>query len=249
MSVRAAVIVAGCASFFVSLVVMTPASIVTHFGKQMMDGVQLYKPQGSIWSGQAGSLSVQGIVFHNVVWKLAPLPILAGELDLAFSARDELHPLKGNIVAGFDGDIRANNIKGILPANMISHIKAISFIGLEGRLNINLKELRIDEQGLKAATGEILLSNGRLTLPLQGNLGNIKLTLSNQGNNIIIRINDLHAPIGIDGTLKLQPNHHFNFNARFTPTPSSDAILLSLIKNAARQQPDGRLQIQYNGSY
>jgi len=248
MSKRLIILLSGIC-FLGGLVVLMPANVVWQLVKSNMPGIHLHQVQGTIWSGRATTLTGLGQTFNNLNWKIYPAQLFMAKLKIDLDIKDRAHPLKAHIHMDFDNNIRINNMKGKLPARMLQQIPAARIVNLEGLFNFEMRQLEIDKKGVQKADGIVLLEKATLSQPIKGYLGNLRFIITSKKELIHVKIDDVNAPIKIAGNLNLLKDHRFNFNALLNPTPAADDFLVSLLRNAARQQTDGRYAIQYNGVY
>ena len=249
MKSRTRLILLGVTGFAVSLVSLLPASIAIQMAGVNSKDVQLIKPSGTIWNGEAQSLLMMRQEFNSVEWQVNPLSLLGGSGNVDVRSNDDDYPLTGNISLGMNGDVDAENLRGILPASMLGQFRAMALVSLDGKLGIKIKDLLIENQAISSVNGEIVLNQGRLTAPVNTALGDIKLVLSEQKGNVRVDIKDQGAPIGIEGTLILRPGNKMSFNALLSPGANADQFLMTMLKNVATPQSDGRLKVQYDGVY
>lgn len=249
MKTRTILILLGLFSFLLFMIINFPASIAYQLSKNSIKGVEIYDLQGTVWSGRASSMRVNKQTFQDINWELRPLSLLKAMVSLDINVKDNQYPLKGRLAFAINGDLEANAIKGTLPAKMLQQVPPLSLVSLDGEVLIDMKTLVMNEKELKSAEGEILLAQTSLLQPVQAELGNIRMNLSNENDSVLIKIKDQQAPIGIDGTLIVKPEHKFSFNAVFKPTAKANNFLVGMLKNITRTKPDGSMVSKYEGVY
>ncbi len=249
MRTRSILILTGVLVFLLFLLVKLPASIAYPLIKNSINGPDMYGLEGTIWSGRAASLKTMEHTFRDARWEFHPLALLGGDIDMDIDIRDRQYPLKAAVSAGLNGDLEAQQLQGTLPAAILQQFPALALIRLSGELQLNIKHMLLVDNEARIADGEILLSQAHLQQPLQTKIGNILLNLSHQDNQVLVKIKDQQAPIGIDGMLTLQPGHKYNFRAKLKPGTNADNLLLTMLKNISRIEPDGTMNIQYQGVY
>lgn len=249
MKSRITLILLGLLSFLLFLIINFPASIAYQLSKNNLQGVEMYELTGTVWSGHADSLKFNKKIFHDINWELHPLSLLKAVVSLDLDINDHQYPIKGQLAFAINGDLEANDLTGTVPTDMLQQVPSLSLVSLKGELMINIKTLVVNDDELKSAEGEIRLAQTTLLQPVQAELGNILIKLSNQEEGVLIKIKDQQAPIGIDGTLLLQPERKFNFSAVFRPTVKADNFLVGMLKNISRVKPDGSMVSKYEGSY
>jgi len=249
MKNRFLLVVVGLLCFLLFTLVKLPASIVYQLAGQDIQGFEMRNIEGSVWSGQAGSLRLLGQEFQQAHWTLNPAALLLGNMSLNIEVKDREYPVKGKVIMGFNGDMEAQDLKGTLPASLLNQIPVLAFIQVSGNMIVDLDSLLYTDKELQDAQGKLMLEQGFLQQPVQTELGNIRMNLETRPEGIKVKIKDQQAPIGIDGDLLLNPGHKFSFKALFKPTVKADNFIISMLKNAGKLHPDGSMTVQYEGAY
>jgi len=235
--------------FTITAIATMPARIAYRLFSPANAPIQLQHIKGTIWSGQAEKLVTMKHEFSKLQWQIHPMSLLMGDISLDVQIKDPDYPVQTSVIRGFGSGIQLDNLRAVLPASIIQQIPAASFLSIDGTLNMKITRLTADDNGLSSAEGEIRLDDSKLTSPIQGVLGTLRFQLSNKQDDILVKITDQQAPIGVDGSLRLKPQKKFSLRASLTPRANADAFLVTMLKNAARPQQDGSLLIQYNGVY
>jgi len=246
---RFSLILVGIISFSIMAIATMPARIAYSFFNSPNSKIQLQDISGTIWNGQANKLQVPGHSFSNLKWQLHFVDILLGDITFDAQVSDSDYPLTSTITRRFGGELSVKDLKAILPSSILRQLPYGSLVSLNGLLNINMPYFTLSDNNLTSAKGKISLTDGQFLAPIQGTLGNLLFQISNKDDDILITMNDQQAPIGIRGSLRLKPKHLYSFKGVFTPRANADAFLTTMIKNAARQQPDGSFLIQSEGRY
>ena len=116
MAKRGAYIAAGIAAFLVFLVAMLPASQVA--GRLPPD-IVLEGAGGTIWSGHARALSVQGRPLGAAEWSCRPWRLLLLEWSCRLSLRPTGGEVSGDLSGDFGGEIFAREVHGSLPISCL----------------------------------------------------------------------------------------------------------------------------------
>src|SRR5262245_27321988 len=152
MARKSLLIAAGIAAFLVFLVAMVPASAIV---SRLPESVALAGVSGTIWSGQAAALAVQGRRLGALAWSCSPWRLVL----LEWSCRINLKPAGGDatavVAAGFDGEFEVRDATGSLPISTFEGIAAPR--GWTGVLELGVEQLRFVERRPVEASGQLFV--------------------------------------------------------------------------------------------
>jgi general secretion pathway protein N len=158
---------------------------------------------GTLWQGRAGRVTVSGYSLGTLEWKLAPVGLLAGNLqvDLDLAGREVsthatlLRPLVGS---GW----RAENVIATGPATWLQVILQEPFLQLHGEIEMDLSAAAIDEQGwLTRVVGHCRWRGASVGGTLVTDLGDLSVTFTTDSAGIVGQLADAGGPLGLAGTV------------------------------------------------
>ena len=103
--------------------------------------IELYRVDGTIWSGRAQFMRVSGQTLHDVTWKLHPLSLLTGSASATLALKTNDGSVRARVFKGLGDSIRLEDVKARVPMNEIMRMAKLPAIKLEGHLGINLQEI------------------------------------------------------------------------------------------------------------
>lgn len=233
--------------FAVFLLAMFPAATAYRIFRDNMMPANLYQVNGSIWKGSARLLTIHQYQFKELKWDIEPMKMLLGKLAARFTVKDPQYPLQGSISASMGSTMTISALKGMLPAALVPALARQPDFNLKGDLEIDLDSMKLDDKIPRSARGRITLKNATINLPGKITIGNIRADIETRGNDINVRLQDLGAPIGLNGTITLKGDHTYTGTLLFTPTSQSDSGVINLLRNTGNTLQNGSIELRFNG--
>jgi general secretion pathway protein N len=239
----------GVLAFLILLVATLPARVLL----DRIPGVQATGVRGSIWSGQAASVSVQGLALGQTRWKLFALPLLRGRLDMDV----ELHRPDGAGAGRCSISLKQHVDCARVNANLPIEALNISSLprGWTGRLNVDLSKLELDkgwpiaargqvellELAQPAASGARSLGSYRVEFPASTDAGATEKAL-------VGALADTGGPLNVVGTVRLSPDHTYVIDGRVAPRSDAPIEVARSIEYLGLPDAQGRREFSLAGS-
>jgi general secretion pathway protein N len=191
------------AAFAVILLSRLPASwVVPRSGS-----VSCASPDGSVWSGSCGGLSIEGFALGDLTWDVAPLRLLSGTL----AARVVLAhgPVTGSaeVAYGVGGSVSLRNLVADLKLDprQIPHLPP----QLRGSVHTDLALVHLEHGRLAELKGRIEAHDLTQRTGHVTPLGSYALSFPGGGPEPVGTLVDLGGPLAVEGTLRLtnQPGY------------------------------------------
>lgn len=244
---RGAYIAAGVAAFVVFLVAMMPA---TQLARRLPAGVALAGVGGTIWSGQARSLTVQGRALGAFRWSCRPWRLLL----LQWSCHATLAPPGGEVSGELSGDfgdeVVGEEIAGRLPISLFEGIATPR--GWTGELELDISELRLVERRPAAASGTLYLRSLRAPGPGGQALGDFELVVGEGtvgGAALKGRLRDLGGPLHVRGAIELAADGSYLLTGDAAPGPGAGPAIFDTLGFLGPPDSQGRRPFTIEGSF
>jgi general secretion pathway protein N len=244
---RGAYIAAGVAAFVVFLVAMVPA---TQLARRLPAGVALGGVGGTIWSGQARTLSVHGRALGALRWSCRPWKLLL----LRWSCRASLTPPGGEVSGDLGGDFGAEivgeEISGRVPISLFEGIATPR--GWTGELELDVSELRLVERRPTAASGTLYLRSLRAPGPQGQVLGDFELVVGEGavgGAALKGRLRDLGGPLHVRGAIELAADGSYLLTGDAAPGPGAGPAIFDALGFLGPPDRQGRRPFTIEGSF
>ena len=247
MAGRGKLIAAGVAAFAVCLVAMVPARQLT---KRLPPGIAMTGVGGTIWSGRAATLAVDGAALGAVRWFCRPWKLLM----LRWSCAVTLSPQGGEIAAdvggGFDGrEIEATDIRGQSPIAAFEGFATPA--GWTGTLDLDIERIRIVERRAEDAAGKLFVR--ALRAPGSGGqmLGDFELTVGEGAvgtDTLTGRLRDLGGPLHVRGAVELKRDGSYLLSGEVSPGPGAGPGIFDTLSFLGPPDAAGRRPFTIEGS-
>lgn len=238
---------AGVGAFLVFLVVLVPARFVA---RVLPDGVAASGWSGTIWSGRAQDLRIDGRRAGSATWSCRPWPLLRLEWSCRVSL--ELEPgssATADLVARRDGSLTLGELRGELP---IAAVAPDIAPGWDGRLELAVTRIEIRDRGLADATGSLYLRELVSTQGTREALGDFELQFGGGavGTGALSgRLRDLGGPLHLRAVLELAPDRSWRVSGEVAPRPGASAALIERLAWLGPADPEGRRPLSAEGRW
>jgi hypothetical protein len=247
MTRRGLLVTAGIAAFAVFLVALVPATVLTRW---LPPGVVVAGLDGTIWSGRASSVSLQGRVIGATRWSCRPWPLLM----LKWSCRVELQPSEGQISASLSGDFNADEIEardltGHLPIALLVGI--VTPKGWTGRLDLDVARARLAGGLPQDAEGKLFVRGLKAPGPDGALLGDFELTIGEGAvgtGTLTGRLSDLGGPLRVRGTIELKPDRSYFGSGEVAPGPGAGPEIFDSLAFLGPPDASGRRPFSIEGT-
>jgi general secretion pathway protein N len=247
MSRRASLIAAGTAAFAVFLVAMIPAA---QLSKRLPTGYAMTGVAGTIWSGQAAELRIEGHPVGAIDWFCRPWHLVM----LRWSCRVTLQPLDGQFTAdlsgGFDGDVlEAAHIRGQSPIAAFEGIATPA--GWTGRLELDIERIRIVQRRAGEATGKLFVRELRAPGAGGAQLGDFELVVGEGAvgtDRLTGRLSDLGGPLRVRGAVELLSDGRYFMSGEVAPGPGAGPAIFDTLSFLGPPDASGRRPFSVEGT-
>ena len=247
MARRGLLVAAGIVAFLVFLIAMVPATVLTRW---LPPGIALAGLDGTIWSGRASSLSLEGRDLGAANWSCRPWPLLVFE----WSCRVSLQPFGGQletVLSGnFDTDeIEARDLTGSLPITFLEAM--VTPKGWTGRLELDVATARIAGGLPQDAEGKLYVRALKAPGPGGALLGDFELTIGEGAvgtGTLTGRLIDLGGPLRVRGTVELKRDRSYFLSGEVAPGPGAGPSIFDTLVFLGPPDNSGRRPFSVEGT-
>jgi len=243
---RGVLIAAAVAAFLVCLVAMMPAHQIA---SRLPAGVELGGVGGTIWSGKARSLAVNGRSIGAVQWSCRPWRLLL----LEWSCKVGLKPPGGEVAGDLSGDfgqaVVGQGLRGRVPIAAFEGIATPR--GWTGELELDVAEIRLVGRRPVEANGTLFLR--ALRAPGLGGqvLGDFELVVGEGtvgSESLNGRLRDLGGPLHVRGSIELDAEGRYLLTGDASPGPGAGPAIFDTLSFLGPPDRQGRRPFTIEGS-
>jgi general secretion pathway protein N len=243
---------AGLASFGLSLLLLVPATILAPLLQKA--GAMTSGVSGTIWSGEARTLTAGPLRFDQLRWQFEAWRLLRGELGAHIEAQLPDGFLSGHVSRSLGGRVALHDVEAATPLGALS--PGMATMTGNSQLSIRMQELAWLDGWVETAIGTIQLSEVVLPIPvLAGRTppGNYVLSFDSEslavGAPLTGKVNDGGGPLEINGLLNLTPPRNYELSATVKARDSAPTELVSILQSAGPLAAGGGREFSLAGSF
>ncbi|HEU5468919.1 MAG TPA: type II secretion system protein N [Steroidobacteraceae bacterium] len=243
---RGAIIAAGVAAFVVCLVAMVPAR---QLASRLPAGVDLGGVGGTVWSGSARSLAVNGRALGALEWSCRPWRLLVLEWSCEVRLKPAGGAVSGDLSGDFGEEIVGEEIRGRLPISAFEGIATPR--GWTGELELDVAEVRLVGRRPAAASGTLLLRGLKAPGPGGQVLGDFELVVGEGavgGEALSGRLRDLGGPLHVRGAIELDAQGRYLLTGDAAPGPGASPAIFDALSFLGPPDRQGRRPFTIEGT-
>jgi general secretion pathway protein N len=241
----------GLTAYLVFLITTMPAGFAYGHWKQSFGGesvpVTLSDIEGSVWSARADKATIKGQQFSALTWNIKLLTLLLGilEMDVEFKVADGYG--KGTLGYSFFGGTYFNNVEAWLPMSAIERLANISAFKPGGALDIKLSNVKLDNNVVVSARGDVAWHGAEMTMLKPLVLGDLDIAFEPNEGGVKAVLTDQGGPLKAEGILQLNPDKSYEFNGAFG-TRGNQKDLHAALTTMGRFDRDGKVKLSLKGN-
>jgi general secretion pathway protein N len=246
MKRRGVYVAGGIAAFLLFLVAMVPAEQLT---RRLPAEVAVEGVAGTIWSGSARALAVQGHPLGALAWSCRPWRLVF----LEWSCRVNVHPsggeVTGELTGDFHGSVVGRDLRGRVPIGVFEGIATPR--GWTGDLDLELDEIRVESGRPTSAAGILYLRDLRAPGAGGQRLGDFELVVgegSVGGEALSGRLRDLGGPLRVRGAIELSQDGRYLLSGDAAPGPGAGPAIFDTLGFLGPPDSRGRRPFTIEGS-
>lgn len=247
-----ALLLLGVIAYLAVLIATAPASLAWRLAADRLEPPSWLNPgrvSGTLWSGSAAPLRLQGLELQALRWRLRPTGLLSGGLVYGLELTAADGHAKGRLRLG-PGGVRLSDWRGGLPAARLAQGPLSKLpMALQGELVLDLAHLELDRAGRVAGLAGTLGWLGAaagLDVPLP--LGDLRGDLSREDDGTLVAdLGDLDGPLAVQGSLRLAPDRGYHLEAIVTPRDAAAPGLRAALDTLAPPDAQGGHRLVLHG--
>lgn len=237
------------AVYMLALFIGFPANQAYSFiEKKLPPGTRLYGIEGSMWSGHAAVVDVNGLRLSNLDWDLHLLPFLLGRGQLGITAKLGDGNLKGSVGMTLGGTLYTKNLRAKINSKDLAS-KFQIFRYAKGTIKANNLNVSLDNKRIYTASGKLQLLNVATTVPCEAEVGSLLVNIKNGELEGMVKadIKDKGGqPVILSGDFDLETKGTWKFKGRVM-AKEKGSCLSNMLSALGRPGSDGKIRINQSG--
>lgn len=226
-----------------ALMVLFPARIAYWWAAPA--GLDASGIQGTVWSGTADAVAMDGVYLSDVSWRIRPLSLFTG--SLAYRAKGT--PISGfveaNVGIGIGGTLTVSDLTASLPLAALAQTLRIR--GLRGDASLEFDRLQIRD-GLPIAASGLVQVNDLLVPSLsRESIGAYRAEFFTQNNGVAASVEDTDGVLELAGSLQINDDRSYQFLAQLVPKPATPASLQKQMEYLGPANERGQRELRIEG--
>ena len=200
---------------------------------------------GTIWKGSASEISSNEIYLRQTKWKIAPSELLKGNLTFDISTYPFNGQLKFNLILDLMNNLRATDIKGNFPNDILEIIAP--FLGVSSEIDMNIKSLSLNNKGINQLEGQILLNNLVMKGISNRVLGSYKIDLFERNGEIYGSIDDVSGEVDIAATMSLTLSGKYIIDGAVSEKQNTSNQVRTILSFLGALNENGQRSFRFEG--
>lgn len=203
---------------------------------------------GSLWSGRAERLAIDGLAFGPLVWKWRPQSLLAGRIEFQCFVQSERGGGELRLGRGLGGALAARAVQLTLPASTLGRQLRIPLVTLAGDFQVDIAELVSDAGRITSLDGRIVWQDAQVLQPNPLPLGTLTAQLALREGNVVGTLGDQGGPLELGGEIALAADRTYRLDALLKPRGAADPQLRQALGLLGNPDAQGRYRLRYSGT-
>ncbi|MCK6371782.1 MAG: type II secretion system protein N [Gammaproteobacteria bacterium] len=247
-------LVAGLATFLLTLVVRIPASVV--IGLLFPDGMATSGIVGTLWSGAAATVSAGGLRLEDTRWRVSPFSLLLGRLVGDVETRLGDASAAGRLGLGLSGTLSCTDCRyrGTIAAlrPLVPALRAV-----DGNLELQLDTLELRGGWPTRLAGVARLSEVPLDAASPADNPAARGAFSGKTEHdpvgddgrIEVLVEDAGGPIEIKATIVVTPPGTFALTGQARSRPGAPESIANALKVLGPRTSNGSTELTFSGNF
>ena len=221
-------------------------------------GVKLYELSGTLLDGQAGHVHAQGIGADDVMWTLHPTSLLLGRVNADIQAsldsrdlRKDNAWLSANVSRSLFSDrIVARDVQAAAPVSALQKPLKLPYLPVDAVIRLDLGRIVVDGSAPQQIEGLAYLTQTQWKLGNAVALGDYRIELSTEDDQIVARLNDSEAgKVAIQGEAGITAERAYTVDLQLKPKLETPTSVANQMKALGRTDAQGWYRLRQSGKF
>jgi general secretion pathway protein N len=236
---------AGAAAYLIILVVTVPAERVVTVLERRLSGLHLQGVSGTLLSGTAQRLSIEGLAIGPLSWSLRPLPLLLARLEYRFTVEDPVLRGGGLVDIGL-GSVYLHHLNmEMQPGPLVTHFSPVP-VQTSGLVSVRIETVELTDGFPRELSGHLDWADAQVVEPVALSLGHVEAALQSETDTLVSHVSG-SGETALAGDLSLTREGDYTLDLLVTPGPSASADLVEGLRSIGQARPGGAYLITDSG--
>jgi general secretion pathway protein N len=242
----------GAAAFVVFLTITAPAGLLA-YAVQRVSPVQLHNVTGSLWHGSAQQITAPELQLGPLNWRLHGWRLLLGEVRLSLEIPAGARNLSGTaqVSASILQKLSLSNVDLTADAQWV-FTQASLPLAADGRFHLQIESAELRRARLPRIQAQLDWEQARIVYPQPYELGAYRMSMhhhpATDPEYLLGEFKDINSPFKVDGSIKIQHNGDYEFNAVLSTASDAPEIFRNTLLFVGVPGPDGSVPIERSGN-
>ena len=237
---------AGAAAYLLFVLITLPADRTAEWLKHHINGLDLQSVSGTLLSGAARRVSIQGLAMGPVTWSLRPLPLLLARVEYRVTLKDPVFRGQGVMGMGLGGHLYLHDLQAeVKPDPLITRFSSLP-VQTSGVVTLRIDSADLANGFPREVSGHMDWADAQIIEPVALPLGHVEATLQSDGDTLISHISG-SGETALAGELSLSPEGVYKLNLLVTPGPSVSPDIVDGLQAFGQTRPGGAYLITDTG--
>ena len=230
-------------TFLIAFVLLFPARVAYRWVAP--NGVAASGIQGTAWRGRAEAVSVSGIYFGDVSWRIRPLHLIVGQANYRVKGSPVSGFVEANVGVRVGGALIVSDLAASLPLNMFARSVRVS--GLQGEASLQFERIELKSGIPVAADGTVRVNNLVAPRLSRDSIGGYEAEFFTQDGGVAATVEDTDGVVDLAGSLQVTEDRNYQFLGKVIAKPEAPTSLKRQLEFLGSADERGQREVRFEG--
>lgn len=200
---------------------------------------------GTVWSGRADAVAMDGIYLSDVSWLIRPLHLFTGKFVYRVKGAPISGFVEGNVGIGLGGTVTVSDLTASFPLLVLA--RTLRVRGLRGDATLQFDRIRIRDGLPIMASGTVQVNNLLAPSLSREAIGGYRAEFFTQNNGVAASVEDTDGVLDLAGSLQIKDDRSYQFIAQVVAKPETPAALRKQMQYLGPADERGQQELRIEG--
>lgn len=244
MKIRSMILLAVMA-YLLTLLIRFPVELV--FANISTAPLVVDSPVGTLWSGEAQSVSLGSNRLEDVEWTVDLALLLKGRVGAEIEFKALGGKGQASVARAFNGDVFITDGQFLIASQALESLLPVSLVQIEGQMQVIVEEAHFTPQQFQSVRGNLTWRKALLKSPVQADLGIVTVTVSPGPDGHTAKLENKGGVLRISGKLDVDKFGSYRADIRVKPQANASDDLKSILSLLGRKSGEGNYRFRQSG--